>query len=276
MTFDHHHFETLPSTNDWALAQLKSRPLQRPLLVTTDRQTHGRGQRGNQWQAEAGSSVAMSLAMTRSSCHDPVLFNKAVALAIREVLVTGADEAVANSGSTDAAQLRPPLLLKWPNDLMILSQGEAQKLGGILIENQWRGSEWSASVIGLGVNVHSSPAILTGSGALPVSLAQAWNWQPDIADLCQRLAQAMSQADGMDDVHARYDSALLGRGELRRYQVQGQTWMGSLQGVDHQGLAQFQWQPQSGTPSPPSSMASGEVVWSWSNPPGPDRGKARM
>ena len=266
MTFDHHHFETLPSTNDWALAQLKSEPLRRPLLVTTDFQTHGRGQRENRWHARAEGSVAMSLALSRSFRNDPVFFNKAIALAVREVLWDGVVDAgarITKSSSLKTPQSAPKLMLKWPNDLMVQGADGARKLGGILIENQWRGSEWSSTVVGLGINVHSTPPTMTGTGAPPVSLKEAWNWQPDIVSLSQQLARAMIQADGMDNVHARYDEALLGRGEQRLYQVQGRTWTGNLQGVDNLGLAHFRWKPQPNLPTPPSALASTEVRWSW-------------
>ncbi|NIO14262.1 MAG: hypothetical protein GTO31_10350, partial [Xanthomonadales bacterium] len=48
--------------------------------------------------------------------------------------------------------------LKWPNDLLVRDR----KLGGILCEGRWRGSDVSWVAIGVGINVH---------GPLPVALA---------------------------------------------------------------------------------------------------------
>ena len=77
---------------------------------------------------------------------DAPIFNMAVALSIRASL----------------ERLRPPhaakakVQIKWPNDILISQDGSDRKCAGILVENVWRGASWSATVLGVGVNVNSN------------------------------------------------------------------------------------------------------------------------
>ena len=49
------------STNDIALQQIKKPDTREGLIVITDDQTQGRGQRGNQWKSEPNSNLTFSV-----------------------------------------------------------------------------------------------------------------------------------------------------------------------------------------------------------------------
>lgn len=129
--------DAIPSTNDW----LKDLSMQGKAVdgdvVWVLNQTHGRGQRENVWQSQAGKSLTMSV----FKCHNAFdakqsfMINCAVSLAICHTLK--------NHYHLDVK-------VKWPND--ILSAGK--KIGGLLIENIIVGNRIKASVVGVGINVN--------------------------------------------------------------------------------------------------------------------------
>ncbi|NDA61250.1 MAG: hypothetical protein EBX50_04320, partial [Chitinophagia bacterium] len=47
------------------------------------------------------------------------------------------------------------ICLKWPNDLI----ADGKKIGGILCEASYSGSDFKGVVIGIGINVRSAPAL---------------------------------------------------------------------------------------------------------------------
>ena len=73
------HLAETSSTNTYArqLAQQES-----ILLVSTDHQTAGRGQRGNSWEAEPGANLLFSLAITP---HGKASWNPAPRLEQRRI-----------------------------------------------------------------------------------------------------------------------------------------------------------------------------------------------
>src|SRR5229473_1465511 len=91
-----------------------------PLWVAAGRQTAGRGRRGRAWISEPGNLyVSLLLTGPAPNEHWPQL-SFVAALAIHDAIVEV------------AADLRPQLAIKWPNDLL----HAGGKLAGILIEGQ--------------------------------------------------------------------------------------------------------------------------------------------
>lgn len=264
MDWIHHHLDDVTSTNDWALAWLKSHPNDLPMVVTADHQTHGRGQRTKRWEAPAKSGVAMSVALPRSrwpeAAFGPATFNMEVALAVLRVLRAAKPEA-----SPEASPDAPPeLLLKWPNDVLGRCGGQWSKLAGILIENQWRGNAWASAVVGVGINVHAHPEPNEGRAT---SLQHMWGEVPAPAALAESIAHEllhMTPGPGTSDA---YHENLAGLGIRRAYVVNGRTVWGVLEGIDANGQAHFTWE----TPNFPDGMALprrqmdvGDVGWVWS------------
>lgn len=116
-----------------------------PLLVLTDRQTHGRGQHHRPWTAGAG-------AITFSLCRD----SQGVPWPVAGTVSLGWAVCCAIEGLT-GRQL-PELGLKWPNDIFWGSC----KLGGILVESilpnpasNWSDVDAPVWVLGIGLNVNN-------------------------------------------------------------------------------------------------------------------------
>ena len=135
------------STNTQLVARAARRSMHRSVLVA-DVQTAGRGQRGRQWQANAGEAVLMSVAWEFERTQRLDGLSLAVGVAVRRVL---------------AAHLGDRAKLKWPNDLVI---DESHKLAGILIETVLGPFSTRTAVIGIGLNLRT-PRLMPVAGALP-------------------------------------------------------------------------------------------------------------
>ena len=232
MTFTHLHQPSVPSTNVWALSWLKEHGLSGPTLFTADGQTAGQGQRHKSWSTHHGEDLSMSLALPVQSGWTPPIFNMAVALSFRASL----------------ERLRPPhadktkVQIKWPNDILLTQKGSSRKCAGMLVENVWRGASWSATVVGLGVNVNSerltSPFHATSlHDAWGITLHPADVGQLLTRDLLEQLAHPMHPTS----VLRGFKAHLFGLGVERHFDVGDRTRKGVLSDVDEQGRAKFTW-----------------------------------
>ena len=144
----HKHLSVCGSTNDiareWAKNSLDPAPP--GALVTADFQTQGRGQRGHQWQAEAGQSALMSYVYHVPTELNATQLGFVTALAAAEVCRT----------PHVSAQI------KWPNDILL----NDKKIAGILVE-----ITAGIAILGVGINVSQTEfANAAGFAYAPTSL----------------------------------------------------------------------------------------------------------
>ena len=128
------------STNDEASALLVKDNAPEGLVVVTDNQMAGRGQRGNVWLAQPGQNLTFSLILKPSflTATEQFWLNIAVSLGVYDAL---------------QPLIGVKLRVKWPNDMYAGSK----KLGGMLIENTLHGYHIAASVVGIGLNINPNP-----------------------------------------------------------------------------------------------------------------------
>jgi BirA family biotin operon repressor/biotin-[acetyl-CoA-carboxylase] ligase len=108
-------------------------------VVVADHQTAGRGRLGRVWQAPPRASLLVT-ALLRPT------------LPVTDMhLVTIAAALAAADACSAVAGVRPGL--KWPNDLVVESDGATRKLAGLLAESIVEGGRISAVVLGMGLNV---------------------------------------------------------------------------------------------------------------------------
>lgn len=196
-------FDEVTSTNDVAMASPDR--YGHGSIVTAQRQTAGRGQRGNRWSSEPGENLMFSLVV------EPAHILVEHQFRISEMAALAASDAIRNitGGKVNCG-------VKWPNDLYV---GNA-KIGGILIEHSLH-SEWlSRSVIGIGINVRQrefDPALpnptsmancLSESGAVPVPMPEEV-----LAAFCEAFSIRYTQDETV--LHADF-MARLWRGETAR------------------------------------------------------------
>lgn len=132
------------STIDELSNLIKTETVEEGTLIYTGHQTSGRGQRGNQWIDEPGKNILLSLLLKPQKVAPSHQFylNLIIGLAITNYL----------------KELLPSesIMLKWPNDVYVGSK----KVAGILIENNLRGALLETSIVGVGVNLNQSEALL--------------------------------------------------------------------------------------------------------------------
>lgn len=129
-------FDSLASTNSYALQLIKEKQAKDKQVIVANYQTAGRGQREKKWQAEAGKSLLFSrIDLNYSSIDQQFYRSKCIALGIKSLI-----DSLAVSDCS----------IKWPNDILI---GD-KKIAGILIENSIEGTFVKSSIIGVGLNVN--------------------------------------------------------------------------------------------------------------------------
>lgn len=125
------HLDETESTNDICLNEINNSD--KPILVTADMQTKGRGRNEKKWNSPKGN-LYFSFGFTRHN-HINGLSVK-VGLIVAESL---------------QQILKKNVLLKWPNDIFYLNK----KVGGILVETSSINNIFKI-VIGIGVNLQLS------------------------------------------------------------------------------------------------------------------------
>jgi len=151
-------------------------------------QRAGRGSRGRRWHSARGG---LWLSVLRRGAAAPGgfdLLSLRAGLAVAEVL--------------DGLPSVRPILLKWPNDLMVRDR----KVGGLLAEARWQGERLQWVAIGLGLNVRN--AIPEELAATATSLGQHCG-ETTVEALAEPIARALSAVD--------LDSPMLSAGEVSAY-----------------------------------------------------------
>jgi BirA family biotin operon repressor/biotin-[acetyl-CoA-carboxylase] ligase len=205
--------DSCASTSTWALEHLDV--LAHGAVVVTRRQTAGRGREGRVWQAPPGT-------LTCSVVLDPARADpRAVALA--------AGLACINAVIDHQPDLDRQLLIKWPNDVLLLHR----KLAGILCE-----VAQGRLVVGIGLNrVAELPEALP---AAATSLHQH-GLPPDEATLIASIRSYLLEAVGLLGARGlapllpqlRARDALLGRS--LSVETRSGTMHGIAGGIDEQG-----------------------------------------
>jgi BirA family biotin operon repressor/biotin-[acetyl-CoA-carboxylase] ligase len=138
-------FGRVASTQDIVRAWLEA-GVAEVCLAVADEQTAGRGRLDRRWLAGPGRALMVSAGFrpTELPIDRAWRLQAVVALSMLEAM-----EALLGSARVG----RDPLLLEWPNDLVVVHEGRVRKLGGVLSEGQAEGERLARAAVGIGVNV---------------------------------------------------------------------------------------------------------------------------
>ncbi len=195
-------FRSLQSTND-RMKELAASGAAAWTVVLAEAQTRGRGRGGKSWDSPPGMGLWFSLLLPSAGVGADTLLPIRVGLALIRVLDRigpGAGRAGGNEGAigTPAGSIgaggaagppgpagaSEPILLKWPNDLLLARR----KVGGILCESL--GSD--GVVVGLGLNVRQRPEDFPPSlQASAISLEEGWGLRIDRGKLTGDIVQEL-------------------------------------------------------------------------------------
>lgn len=202
-TINYIRFESLPSTNTWCKENASVLDAEKFTCVTAEEQTAGRGQFNRKWQSFKG----LSIHATFHFCL-PKQFSCFPNLA--QLLSISTAKTLENIGLTP--------LIKWPNDLMLSSQGLDKKIGGILCELiQEKGTTHVILGIGLNVNLPQKLVDKIDCPATSLFIESQKEWSCD--ELLQTILHNfikdlhVLETKGFASFHSYYTSHLISKGK---------------------------------------------------------------
>ena len=208
------------STNSQALELCQQSHVPEGTLVITDRQTAGRGQRGNTWESHPGMNLTFSVILkpTFLAIKDQFLLSMITSLAIRDYL---------------AAMCSDPVFIKWPNDILV----KQFKICGTLIENQLMGEQFSYAVIGIGLNVNQQLFNIPMATSLSLIVGKDFDLQDVLDGLLSHLESRYLQLRQGRAQHLREDylKHLYRFNEHYTFQSGDDQFEGKILGIDEQG-----------------------------------------
>jgi BirA family biotin operon repressor/biotin-[acetyl-CoA-carboxylase] ligase len=165
--------ENLSSTNSYAAALLKNKPVQEGTIIHTNYQTAGRGQTGNTWESENGKNLLISIILYPFMIipSDQFIISKIISLGICDFI----------------RQHTANVSIKWPNDIYVNND----KIAGILIEASIIRNEIENIVAGIGLNINQK--IFRSGAPNPVSLAMITGKKYDTEECLRNLASNLDR-----------------------------------------------------------------------------------
>ncbi len=161
-------FPSLASTNQYAQDLLAEGRPEEGTVISTRRQTQGKGQAGTAWESAPLQNITLSVilypAFLEAQSH--FALNQAVALAVHDLV---------------ASHVSGPVYIKWPNDIYI---GDG-KTAGILIQTAMKGARFQYCIAGIGINVNQTdfPPNLPNPASMAIAEGSAF----DLDALCNSL-----------------------------------------------------------------------------------------
>jgi BirA family transcriptional regulator, biotin operon repressor / biotin---[acetyl-CoA-carboxylase] ligase len=215
-----HILDQTESTNNYAMARVRNGLAVDAEAWFTHHQTGGRGQRGKNWNSLPNQNLLMSIVLKVEPAfiQHPFLFNALIANTSRLFLSSFVDR---------------PVYIKWPNDLYI----DDRKAGGMLIENNYQGSQWQWSVLGIGINLNQTE--FPDEAGRPVSLCQISKTRFDTVETAKQLHQyiieAVRQDFAPDKILQDYNDHLFARNRVMRLRKDRSIFETKVVSVDAYG-----------------------------------------
>lgn len=225
-------FESLDSTNNYAMQQIHAGMAADEAVFLALQQTAGKGHHGKTWMAENGQSILMSKVLQ--------IFSRSIATRqptdslIRQQFQLSTLVAVATR-AWFASYAGDNVFIKWPNDIYY---GD-RKAGGILIENILQGSNWKWAVVGIGINInqYNFPIQL----ANPISLSQITEKKYDVIELANELNSSIEkyvawwEAGRWQEIFDNYNNNLYRKDMLTRLRKGNVIMTCTLKSVSEDG-----------------------------------------
>ena len=175
-------------------------------------QEAGRGRQGRKWVSAAGNFFGSTLVQLRPGDPQPQSLSLAAGLALAEAV--------------DVALPAQALMLKWPNDLMLLGR----KLGGILLERSG-----DRVAIGFGLNLAAAPVLKDRQAATLEAAISPQAFAPLLAQSFARLLDLWRDDSTAVLVQAWLARAHLPGTRLTVHTGQDEVISGRFAGLEHDG-----------------------------------------
>jgi BirA family biotin operon repressor/biotin-[acetyl-CoA-carboxylase] ligase len=213
------------STNDYLRALTLDQSCQDYTVITTKKQSKGKGQMGSFWFSEPGKNLTFSVFKCNLNLdlEYQFLLNVVVALSIYKGL-----------GSYNLKQL----FVKWPNDIL----AEQKKVCGVLIETVIKSGKIDSAILGIGLNVNQ----LNFDG-LPKasSLKQITGIHYNLDEVLQSITDSLRyyfewlEVGKYAELLEAYNNVLFRKEKPSTFKnTEGDLYIGVIKGVTKNGLLQ--------------------------------------
>ncbi|MFT5230248.1 MAG: BirA family biotin operon repressor/biotin-[acetyl-CoA-carboxylase] ligase [Planctomycetota bacterium] len=207
------------STNSYLAALAKNTALKDETIVVTDHQKKGRGQRESVWQSQPTRSLTFSVfkRIEGVSVQQQFAISMLVAVALADYLQTISGTAIT---------------VKWPNDIM----AAGKKCGGILIENQVRGTAIKSTIVGVGLNINEEVLInLPQATSLRLVSGKTYDLDIILKGVTSEMFSALTTVsqEATASIQFRFEQFLFKKGVQSRYRLSdGTEFLGTITGVN--------------------------------------------
>ncbi len=213
--------DSINSTNSYLKDLIKSENVQEGTIVCTKRQTAGRGQRGNVWNAESDKNLLLSFVLYPKflTADRQFLLSKITALSVYDFLHIYLNN----------------LSIKWPNDLYV----NDLKIAGILIENTLSGMNIDNSIIGVGINVNQVDfdKSIPNPSSMSLQTGNTFNLNTLLDELCGKLNfwyKKMINSQ-LSDIDNNYINSLYRFGKQSDFKDKNGKFTATINGIDTLG-----------------------------------------
>lgn len=214
------------STNAYAATLIKNSPeiITDGMVVSTDKQTNGKGQRGSTWETTPNKNLTFSLILKpKLLVTEQFLLSKICALGILDFLT---DLGIKNTS------------IKWPNDIYVGNQ----KIAGMLLENTLKNSKIEFCIAGIGININQT--VFNEHLQQATSLQLITNKSYELNQLLNQLLfffekrYLQLKVSKLQQINNDYLNHLLGYNTERTYLINNQKVLGIINSVAPSGKLQ--------------------------------------
>ena len=214
--------ESCASTNSFLKDLSDKQTLEEGTFVVTSKQTAGKGQAGNYWEADPCKNITLSMVLFPDflPIQKHFLLSEIIVLGVKDVLDT----------------YTQGISVKWPNDIYY----QDKKLGGILIENDIMEQTISRSIVGIGININQET--FRPETPNPISLKQITGKESDLNVFLEQISDSISARykqlkDGeIDTIIKDYHQALYRNNGFYPFKDSNHSFLAEIESVGNDGF----------------------------------------
>ena len=191
-------------------------------IITTNKQTKGRGQMGTVWDSDKGKNLVFSVfkdlntLTIENSFYVSIVTSLAIHKALKEINITA-------------------LKIKWPNDIL----SETNKICGILIENVIKNNKLSSCIIGVGLNVNQTEfKNLPKASSLKSITGKHFNLDELLNNIINQLKHYFTRLDNDEfaELKQEYEDELFRKNKPSTFRnTEGTMFSGFIKGISNSG-----------------------------------------
>ena len=213
------HLNTVDSTNNYAANLCKTASNAAGVVILSDYQTEGRGQRSNIWQSNLAENLTFSFIIDPKNynINNPICINHHISVAILNFF-----EKMGHSTT-----------VKWPNDIYF----DDKKIAGILIENIYSGNNFKYSIIGIGLNVNQIEFDYPKATSLKKITGNNYNILESLKDLIFTMNQTFNYYSTLNskEIMDIFNSKLYKKEIKSFFRIRDETVLGTIKGTTKNG-----------------------------------------